>query len=392
MDDVIVVGAGYAGAVCARRIAEELGKRVLLIEKRSHIAGNMYDAYDAHGILVHQYGPHISVMNEERVFRFLSRFTEWVPYHHTVRAEIDGRKVPLPFNLTSIDLLFPVEEAVALKEKLTAAYGFDANIPILELRRSQDAEVQKLAEYIYEKVFVHYTMKMWGLSPDEIDPAVTARIPVRISYDNKHFLHKYQVMPKDGFTKLFEKLLNHPNITVQLNTDARKVLALEEKNHTVLYQGQRFEGTVVYTGAIDVLLKERYGALPYRSLEFQQETYDKDYMQEETVLNWPDERRATRRTEMKRLTGQKLEGKTTLLTEYPGTYRQGSDRFGEPYYPINREENSLLYEQYAAELSKYRQVLPVGRLADYKYYNMEAVILRAFEVMDQYIAGGTHRE
>ncbi len=386
MFEDIVVGAGYAGAVCARRIAQEAGRRVLLLEKRSHIAGNMYDTYNADGILVHQYGPHISVMNEERVFRFLSRFTQWVPYHHTVRAEIDGVIVPLPFNLTSIDLLFPVEEAVALKEKLIGAYGFDANIPILELRRSEDAAVKKLAEYIYEKVFVHYTMKMWGLSPDEIDPSVTARIPVRISYDNKHFLQKYQVMPKDGFTKLFESLLNHPNITIQTGTDALDVVSLDESSHTVLYKGEKLKGNMIYTGAIDELLQNRYGSLPYRSLEFQWETHGKDFIQEETVRNWPDQRPATRRTEMKRLTGQKLEGRTSLLVEYPGEYKKGSARFGEPYYPIDREECRLLHQKYLSELSKYRQIIPVGRLADYKYYNMEAVILRAFEVSDKLVA------
>lgn len=392
MYEDIVVGAGYAGAVCARRMAEELNRRVLLIDKRSQIAGNMYDAYDADGILVHQYGPHISVMNEERVFRFLSRFTKWVPYHHTVRAEIDGVKVPLPFNLTSIDLLFPVEEAVELKERLIGTYGFGANIPILEMRGSQDQAIKGLADYIYEKVFVHYTMKMWGLSPGQIDPSVTARIPVRLSYDNKHFLHKYQVMPKDGFTELFKNLLNHPNITVQLQTDALDVLTLDETDHTVWFQGKRFSGTVVYTGAIDELLHGRYGMLPYRSLEFTHEAYAKDYIQEETVLNWPDERPATRRTEMKRLTGQKLEGRTSLLVEYPGEYKKGASRFGEPYYPIDREENRRLYQKYAGEMSQYRQVIPVGRLADYKYYNMEAVILRALEVMDKFIADGAHRE
>ena len=251
---------------------------------------------------------------------------------------------------------------------------------------AEDAAVKKLAEYIYEKVFVHYTMKMWGLSPDEIDPSVTARIPVRISYDNKHFLHKYQVMPKDGFTKLFERLLNHPNITIQTGADALDVVSLDESSHTVLYQGEKLKGNMIYTGAIDELLQNRYGSLPYRSLEFQWETHGKDFIQEETVRNWPDQRPATRRTEMKRLTGQKLEGRTSLLVEYPGEYKKGSARFGEPYYPIDREECRLLYQKYLSELSKYRQIIPAGRLADYKYYNMEAVILRAFEVSDKLVA------
>lgn len=385
MYDYIVVGAGYAGAVCARRLAEELDARVLVIDKRAHIAGNMYDYYNADGILVHKYGPHISVMNEKKTFDFLSRFTEWMPYHHTVKVEIDGQQVPLPINLTSIDLLFHTEAAIGIKEKLVSAYGFGANIPILELLKSEDADLRGLADYIYEKVFVHYTMKMWGLSPDEIDPSVTARIPVRLSYDNRHFLHRYQVMPKYGFTRLFEKMLEHPKVTVWLNTNASKVLRLGE-NGLVEFQGQVYDGKIVYTGALDELFDYKHGALPYRSLAFEFETLAVDYVQESTVLNWPDDRPATRRTEMKRLTGQKKHGVTTMVTEYPGGYDKSSDRFCEPYYPIVQERCMAQHGKYLEELGKYKQIQPVGRLADYKYYNMEAAILRAFDVSENIIS------
>lgn len=384
MYDYIVVGAGYAGAVCARRLAEELDARVLVLDKRGHIAGNMYDFYNADGILVHQYGPHISVMNEKRTFDFLSRFTEWIPYHHSVNVEIDGKQVPLPVNLTSIELLFHTKEAISLKHKLVTAYGAGSGIPILELLKSEDAQLKKLAEYIYEKVFVHYTMKMWGLSPDEIDPSVTARIPVRLSYDNRHFLHTYQVMPKYGFTRLFEKMLGHPKITVRLNTNASEVLRLLE-NGSVEFQGQAYDGRVIYTGALDELFGYRYGALPYRSLAFEFQTFAVDYVQESTVLNWPDDRPATRRTEMKRLTGQKKHGVTTTVTEYPGRYDPSSDRFCEPYYPIVQERYTAQHGKYLKELGKYKQIQPVGRLADYKYYNMEAVIQRALDVSESLI-------
>ena len=384
MYDYIIVGAGYAGAICARKIAEELDAKVLLIDKRDHIAGNMYDFYNEDGILVHKYGPHISVMNEKKSFDFLSRFTEWIPYHHTVKAEIDGVQVPLPFNLTAIDLLFEVDEAIRLKEKLIDAYGFDSNIPILELRKSNDDEIKCLAEFIYEKVFVHYTMKMWGLSPDEIDPTVTARIPVRLSYDNKHFLHKYQVMPKEGFTRLFEKLLDHHNITIRLNTNSLDVLQLKE-DKSVLFDGQVYEGNIIYTGALDELFGYKYGTLPYRALEFEFETYKKDYIQESTVLNWPDDRPATRRTEMKRLTGQQMDGVTSTIVEYPGEYNKDAEKFNEPYYPIVSDKCISQYEKYVEELNNYPQIQIVGRLADYKYYNMEATILRALQIAEDIV-------
>lgn len=384
MYDYVIVGTGYAGAVCARKLAEELDAKILIIDKRENIAGNMFDFYNKDGILVHKFGPHISVMNEKKTFDFLSRFTEWIPYHHTVKAEVDGIQVPLPFNLTSVDLLFDVEKAILLKTKLINAYGFDSNIPILELKTSTDDEIKKLADYIYEKIFVHYTMKMWGLSPDEIDPSVTARIPIRVSYDNKHFLHKYQVMPKEGFTKLFEKMLDHPNITIKLNTNSMDLLKLGKKNE-ILFNGEKFNGKIVYTGALDELFSYKYGTLPYRSLEFEFKTYEKDYIQESTVLNWPDDRPATRRTEMKRLTGQKLDGKTTTIVEYPGAYNKDAEQFCEPYYPIVADEYISQYEKYMNEIKNYPQIYTVGRLADYKYYNMEATILRALEVADKII-------
>lgn len=384
--DELIVGAGYAGAVCARMLAEQCNHKVTVIDKRPHIAGNMYDGLNQDGVLMHWYGPHISVMNEKRVFDFLSRFTEWMPYHHRVNAEIDGEEVPLPINFTSIDLLFPVEKAMAIKEALCQAYGAGNNVPILEMKKNANPLIRDFADFVFEKVFLHYTLKMWDLSPDEIDPSVTARIPVRLSYDNRHFLHTYQVMPGKGFTKLFERMLDHPNIEVRLNTSADQILSLDETTGNVQVDGMPYGGRVIYTGALDELFHWDQGELPYRSLHFEMETVHKDYIQETTVLNWPDDRPATRRTEMKRLTGQKIEGITSTIVEYPGAYRRNDERYGEPFYPINNDSCNHLYQQYKKRLERFAQIVPVGRLADYRYYNMEATIMRAMDVADELIA------
>lgn len=383
MYDYLVVGCGYAGAVIARKAAED-GHKVLVVERRNTVAGNMYDEKDEHGILVHKYGPHISVMNKKKVYDFLSQFTEWVPYEHRVNAEIDGKEVPLPFNLTSLEVLFP-EKAAHLKQLLVENYGMEQSVPILELRKSDNEEIRKLAEYIFEKVFLHYTVKMWGLSPDEISPSVTGRVPVRISYDNRHFQHEYQVMPKYGFTALFNNMLSHENITVCLNTNAKSVLELDYQTNKIYLYGTEFTGKVIYTGALDELMDYEFGVLPYRSLKITIESHKMNYIQNTPVLNWPDSRKQTRRTEMKRLVQQEVEGVTTTLVEEPGEYDKDGVDFNEPYYPIIEDKCIRLYEKYKDKLSKFSDFYPVGRLADYKYYNMEDTIFRSLELYDNYL-------
>lgn len=377
MYDVLIVGSGYAGSIMARKFAE-LGKTVLILEKRKHIAGNMYDEKDKNEILVHKYGPHIAYMSSWTTYDFLSQFTEFVPYQHHVLAEIDGIEVPLPFNLNSIDKLFELKKALRLKEELINEFGMEKKVPILELRKSKNKEIRDLAEFIYEKVFLHYTTKMWGKSPEELDPSVTGRVPVHISYDDRHFTNPIQVMPKYGYTKIFEKMLNHKKIEVQLNTDALDRIKLEKGK--IFFDGVEFQGRLIYTGAVDELMNMKYGELPYRSLYFKHETHAVNRLQSSPVLNWPDSRPATRRTENKLLVCQpNVEGVTSTITEYPGQYKKADKKFGEPYYPIINDVNMAKYKKYFEESKKYKNLTLIGRLAEYQYYNMEAIILATLD-------------
>ncbi len=392
--DILIAGAGYAGAVSARCLAER-GKRVLVLERRPHIAGNAYDRLDEYGVLIHQYGPHIFHTNDKTVFDFLSRFTEWLPYQHRVVANIpDGSgdphrrlQYPVPFNLTSLETAFGPEEGRKLGDKLTAAYGAEKKVTILELRQNPDPEISALADYVYEHVFVRYTMKQWGQTPEEIDPATTARVPVRLSRDNRYFLDAYQGMPKDGYTKMFERMLDHPNIEVRLNTDARELLG-------------KTEGPFIYTGQADELFDCKYGPLPYRTLDFKFETWRErekgigfpdpehplrmpPFFQTHGTVNYTVDRDYTRITEFKHLTGQDLPGVTTIVKEYSRPYT--GDARETPYYAIINPENNALYTKYQAEAAKFPNLYLLGRLAEYKYYNMDAIAGRALALAEEII-------
>ena len=275
--DVWVAGAGYAGAVSARALAEK-GKKVLVLERRGHIGGNAYDCLDEHGVLIHQYGPHIFHTNDKKVFDFLSRFTQWRDYQHRVVANIpdpagEGRpgwrlQYPVPFNLTSLEEAFGPEEGRALGDKLIAAYGAERKVTILELRQNPDPEIAALADYVYEHVFVHYTMKQWGQKPEDIDPNTTARVPVFLSRDDRYFQDEFQGMPLEGYTKMFERMLDHPNIEVLLNTDVRQYLSLEEYDIFLRDAGMPLPVPLIYTGPLDEFFGLCYGRLPYRTLDF----------------------------------------------------------------------------------------------------------------------------
>ena len=375
--DVLAVGAGYAGAVAARALADQ-GKRVLVLERRDHIGGNAYDRPDQAGVLIHQYGPHIFHTNDKQVFDWLSRFTRWRDYQHRVVANIpDGRggriTYPVPFNLTSLETAFGPEEGRRLGDKLTAAYGAEKKVTILELRQNQDPSIAALADYVYEHVFVHYTMKQWGQRPEDIDPNTTARVPVFLSRDDRYFQDTYQGMPLEGYTPMFERMLDHPSITVELGTDALGRLDLS--GNTLKVDGAPFDGQVIYTGQADELFGFRFGPLPYRTLDFAFETLEQDDFQGYGTVNYTVDEDFTRITEFKHLTGQAAPGVTTIVKEYSKAYT--GERGEIPYYAIINPENNALYAKYRAEADRFSNLHLLGRLAEYKYYNMDAIAGKA---------------
>ena len=379
--DCLVIGCGFAGAVIAREMAERGGKKVLVIEKRDHIGGGAYDLYDDNGILIHQYGPHIFHTNNNRVFDYLSRFTQFRAYAHEVLADVHGQLIPVPFNLNALHIAFEPQKARILEEKLTGAYGAGRRVTISELREQPDPDIAQVAEYVYNNIFLHYTQKQWGVSPDEIDPSVTARVPILISRDNRYFQDSYQGLPSEGYTRLFERMLDHENIEVQCNTDAADMIRVQAE--AVTFNGAPFSGPVIYTGAIDALFDYRFGRLPYRTLDFLFETHDRTWYQPKGTVNYTVDKPYTRITEFKHLTGQELDGKTTIMKEYPKEYKGAPGET--PYYPIANPENHRLYETYKAAAQSIPCFYLLGRLAEYKYYNMDGVIERALTLADNIV-------
>jgi UDP-galactopyranose mutase len=377
--DSIVIGCGFAGATIARELAEKKGKKVLILEQRNHVGGNCYDTTDDYGILVHQYGPHIFHTNSEECYEFLSRFTEWYDYSHEVVGNIDGKLLPIPFNLNTLNLVYGEEKGERLKKKLIDAYGMESRVPILELMNNESEEIKAIAEYVYENIFLKYTMKQWGKSPKEIDASVSGRVPVLLSYDNRYFQDKYQGMPLHGYTELFDRMLDHENITVQLNAPARDYIQFcPEDVHKVLYKGEPFTGEIIYTGPIDELFDCRFGRLPYRSLNFIFEHFEKEYYQTHGVVNYTVSEDFTRITEFKYLTGQENTNGTTIMKEYPIPYTGANGEI--PYYAIFNEENQALYNSYKAILDEIPNVYLLGRLAEYKYYNIDAMVDKSMKL------------
>jgi len=361
MFDYLIVGAGFAGSVLAERLASQANKRILLVEKRNHIGGNAYDCYDDAGVLIHKYGPHIFHTNSSEVFSYLSQFTQWRPYQHRVLASVDGQLVPMPINLDTVNRLYGTNFT---SFELEGFFKSQAELrdPIVT---SEDVVVSRVGRDLYEKFFRNYTRKQWGLDPSELDASVTSRVPVRTNRDDRYFTDRYQAMPLRGFTRMFERMLDHPNIKILLNTDYHEVRDLIPHRN------------MVFTGPIDEYFDYCYGKLPYRSLEFRFETLETTRFQPVAVVNYPNDYAYTRATEFKYLTGQE-HPKSTLVYEFPRAE-------GDPYYPVPRPENAAVYKRYKALADDTPGVHFVGRLATYKYYNMDQVVAQALAEFERIV-------
>lgn len=352
--DYLIVGAGFAGSVLAERLAADANKRVLLIDRRAHIGGNAYDHYDDAGVLVHRYGPHIFHTNSPEIAAYLSRFTKWRAYEHRVLAHVDGQLVPIPINLTTINRLYGLDLTPEGMEAFLAARAE----PVANVRTSEDVVVGRVGRELYEKFFRGYTRKQWGIDPSELDKSVTARVPTRTNTDDRYFTDSFQCMPLHGYTRLFENMLDHPNIKIMLNVNHREI------------EGDVAYDELIFTGPIDEYFDYRFGKLPYRSLRFEHKTLDKEWHQPVAVVNYPDYQVPyTRVTEYKHLTGQR-HLQTSLTFEYPAAE-------GDPYYPVPRPENAELYRKYQKLADGTPDVHFVGRLATYRYYNMDQVVGQA---------------
>lgn len=355
----VIVGAGLAGLTVAERIANELNEEVLVIEKRGHIGGNIYDSYNEDGILIHNYGPHIFHTNDREVYQYLSRFTKWRDFWHRVLTYVDGNLIPMPITVETINRIYNLNLNCFEVEAFLKKQAVD----LQEIRTSKDVALSKVGQDIYEKIFETYTKKQWGIDPAELDTSVISRIPIRLNRDTRYFADKYQGMPAHGYTKMCENMIKNKKIKLLLNTDYKEIM------DDISYDW------LIYTGAADEYYAYKYGKLKYRSINFVFETHDREEYQEAPVVNYPNDYDFTRITEFKKLSGQ-VHRKTTICKEFPTSE-------GEPYYPFPTKECKAQYALYQEEMKKEEKVLFIGRLAEYRYYNMDGVVRRALDAFEQ---------
>lgn len=382
MYDYVVVGSGFCGSVIARKIAEELDKKVLLLEKREQIAGNMYDYPDENGIMIQKYGPHTFVTDKAEIVEYISQYSDWHEYLVNNVAEIDGQLIPSPFNFKAIEMMYPPEHAQELIRRLSQKFPGVERVPIFMLAECEDEMIQEYAERMYIKDYIPYTCKQWGIPPEQIDRSVIARVKIVLSYDTKYMQQKYQLMPDVSFTQFFTNLLNHPNITVKTGIDALDHIQVDFDTQTVRFLDEGTTVPVIYTGPIDELFENRFGRLPYISLDIKNVTHDEDYHQATPLIVYPQAEGYTRSSEYKYFYNQKVDGKTTVSFEYPMQYDPDAEVGNIPYYPVINDANMSVYNQYRALADSFSNLYVCGRLGDYKYYNMDAAIERAFEVFE----------
>ena len=376
--NAIVVGCGISGAVVARYLAEQMNEKVLVIDRRSHIGGNMYDYKDEHGILVHQYGPHTFHTKKKELYDYMCKYADWEEYHLTCGAVINGKYTPTPFNFQTIDDFYEKDQASAIKQAIKEAYPDSEFATVLELLHHKNSLIREYAQFLFENDYSLYTAKQWGVSPKEIDPSVLKRVPIRFSYEVGYFDDAYQVMPKKSFTDFFKNILNHSNITVSLNTEAKTVINLKKESRKIMYNDHVFEGQVIYTGPLDELFDYKYGILPYRSLRFEWKSEQKSSFQDAPVVAYPQADDFTRITEYTKLPVQSADGWTTYAIEYSLPYKKGMK--AEPYYPVLTEESKEIYQRYLKNVKEYTNLFLCGRLADFQYYNMDQALEKALQV------------
>lgn len=372
--DIIVVGSGISGSVIAERFSSD-NKKVLVIDKKNEIAGSVYDYYDESGILVQKYGPHIFHTNNKEVFDYLSMFTNWTKYEHKVLGKVNNTFVPIPFNFKSIDMLF--DNSIVYKNKLLQHFK-ENQISIFDLENSIDQDLSFLKDFIYDNIFLNYTIKQWGEVPS--DREVLKRVPINLSYDNKYFTDKYQYVPKDGYTKLINNMLSNSNIDILLNTDFNNLFSI--KDNSIYINNQKYDGIVIYTGSVDELFNYKYGMLPYRSINFEIEELSKEFYQDVGVVNYPTkEEYFTRITEYKHITSKDIKiNKTVIMKEYPCNYVIDKNM---PFYPVRNDKNASLYKKYLKEVEKVNNLYITGRLGMYMYYNMDEVVAESLKLYEK---------
>ena len=383
MGKIIVVGTGFSGSILAREIAEKLNKEVLVLERRDHIAGNMYDEYDDYGILIQRYGPHFLNTNKYFIIDYLKKFAELVPHDTKLLSFIDGKYVQLPFNFKTLKQLVGDEYAEKLLAKMRKYFAGRDRVPIFELMECEDEDIRNYADLLFEKAYKTYVAKQWGLAPKDIDKSVIERTPMAMNYDERYLNKDFQYLPKQGFTDLFKELLTHKNIEVKLNTDALDYLELDDKTKTITFNGEHVD-LLVFTGAIDELFSLKYGRLPYRSINITYDYHDKEKVLPSEIVSYPQADGYTRQTEYKQFTFSKCnKNKTVIATEYPLEYDPNSEIANTPYYPTLTKQSMEMYEKYKAESEKYGNIILCGRLAEFRYYNMDVCIEHALEKFEE---------